>query len=82
MKSCPNCGFVPTKTNRQLLKSYDDFFPGMPVLEMIKRRWITISDREDLEEILQKLMNFFECERVEEFKEMFGYEGELLDTEK
>lgn len=84
MKECPMCGYVPTPSNETLRKLYARHFPGLPIMEMVKRGWIVIREPLNLEEILRELMRFSDCKTVDEFKVKFGYEGDLttIDSAK
>lgn len=63
----------------ELRKLHENHFPGLPILEMMKRGWIQIENPSEPEEILPELMKFFDCKTVEEFKQKLGYEGDLSD---
>jgi len=59
MKSCPQCGFEPTPTNRQLLKIYKKEFGSMPIMEMINRGWLGDVDKDDIPEIEKRILKFY-----------------------
>lgn len=73
MKICPQCGYEPTKTNRQLMLLYRKHFGSIPVWEMIQRRWIAsiddprISQTEQIVALIrQELIRFFSLEGEQE----------------
>lgn len=94
MKACPQCGFAGTLSERRLLSLFREHFPDLPILEMLKRGWISCTTysrweaRDEwceyeipqmLEEVLTDLMRFFQVKTVEELKEVCGWEGSLMD---
>lgn len=94
MKKCPNCGFVPTLSNRKLVKFFATHFPDLPVWEMIQRGWIRCGvysqwgDRSEwaeneapqmLRTICDELCRFFEVETDEELAALMKWEGGLMD---
>ena len=80
MKECPQCGFIPTPSNRQKLKLYQKYFPDLPIAEMIKRQWIRPNDEANMQDILDELLKMTRL-NLEDFKKQFGLEGDLMDTD-
>lgn len=70
------------------------YFPGLPVMEMIRRQWIKIDtwseyehktkwqqhEREELlKHVVDELVRFTQVTNIEELKVKLGWEGALLD---
>lgn len=72
MKECPACGYKETASNKQLLRLYAKEFADLPVLAMMERGWISVQDREDINEIWRAILKFFNVESKEQLDQIFS----------
>jgi len=72
MKACPNCGYVPSLTNRKLRALYRKHFGAIPVWDMLERCWIDVSNRESASELKDALFRFFECESESDWNDLIA----------
>lgn len=92
---CRQCGFEGTLSNIRLVELFEKHFPGVPVAEMLSRKWIQSPvysqwlDRNEwcendipqmLQELLIALQQFFAVATVDELKLLLGWSGKLMDT--
>lgn len=95
VQRCPSCGYLPTMSSEALRGILASHFPGLPLMEMAQRGWIslekfTIEGEQQwtqanvsdlLTHVQRELQKFFRVPDVESLKELLGWAGELEDGE-
>lgn len=72
MKICPSCGYKDSPTARQCFRLIQLEFGDLPVLEMMKRRWIAGDLRTPIPIIKEELRRFFGLKKVEDLSGFLG----------